>query len=111
MIVRLRDGEQAAALGPGAEERPVTSMDRLIEDGHHRPRSEGSARPQTHLEGAERGNPDGVRAERPGKPTARKAEALSGNRMTQEANASRSKGQGKAGKSELLDRTCITRWI
>jgi len=39
----------------------------------------------------ERGNPDGVRAAEPGKPTVRKAELPGGRGMTREANAGRRK--------------------
>lgn len=87
---------QAAVTGPGAARRMVTLADRLAGAGHHWSRGEGSAQPQSHLVGAERGNPDEVQV-MPGKPTARKAQSLGGNRMAQEANAGRSKGQGKAG--------------
>ena len=91
---------QTAVIGPDAERRTVTPADRLAGDGHHWSRGEGSALLQSHLDGAERGNPVEVQPETAGKPTVRKAQPLSGNRMTQEAKAGRSKGQGKDGSRQ-----------
>jgi hypothetical protein len=88
---------QAAATGPGAARRTVTPADRLAGAGHHWSRGKGSAQPQSRLVGAERGNSDEVQAVS-GKPTVRKAQSLGGNRMAQEANAGRPKGQGKVGR-------------
>ncbi len=88
---------QAAATGPGAARRTVTLADRLAGAGHHWSRGEGSAQPQSRLVGVERGNPAEVQGI-PGKPTVRKAQSLGGNRMAQEANAGRPKGQGKTGR-------------
>jgi hypothetical protein len=47
---------------------------------------------RSQLTDAERGNPDEVLS---GKPTVRKADILSGNRMSREAKASRRKARGK----------------
>jgi hypothetical protein len=56
--------------------------------------------PRTYLAQVERGNPVEVRTSKQmtGKPTGREAQSLSGNRMTQEANAGQLKGTGKPGR-------------
>ena len=50
--------------------------------------------PRPCLARVERGNPVGVRAFRPGRPTVRGAELPGGNRMVQEANAGGRKAAG-----------------
>lgn len=56
--------------------------------------------PRTHLAQVERGNPVEVRASKlvSGQSTARQAQLLGGNRMTQEVNAGALKGNGKPGR-------------
>src|SRR4051812_48888551 len=62
--------------------------------------------PRSHLVRAKRGNPDGIRP-RPvaGKPTVRKAQSPSEDRMTWEANAGGRKATGRRGKRPALRRS------
>lgn len=82
------------------EERQVTLVDSLARAGHHRSRGRGGAHPSRILSVRNVETPSGSGIT-PGCPTVRKDQFPGGNRMAQEANGDRPKGQGKADGARL----------